>query len=365
MLRRNCALVGFVAGILTVSAPVARAADHLDGPRLMANPQVLGNLDVNDVYIFQGANKANTAMIMTLSPAAGVLGPTHFNPGGVYEFKIENNGDTQEDLTIRFAFSVPNAVGQQTYQFAAADSFGRLLLGGAGLTGRNVPVPGGGAVRADLFDDPFFFDLNAFNRFKMRALAGDPNAADEFLKRGVKNIPQNFFGGFNVLAIVLEVPSVRLQSTRTNHKIGVWARTTVFGVQFDRMGRPAINTVLLPDADKDLFNSATPSQDVAFRPIATTELTKLFGNPTHAAAVAQMLLPDIMSFDTSDSDGFLNGRRLTDDVIDAELNLLTAGAVTTDDVPNDSVFSARFPYLGTPNPKKVTLHALSKLVGNK
>ena len=37
MLRRNCALVGFVAGILTVSAPVARAADHLDGPRLMAN----------------------------------------------------------------------------------------------------------------------------------------------------------------------------------------------------------------------------------------------------------------------------------------------------------------------------------------
>ena len=60
--------------------------------------------------------------------------------------------------------------------------------------------------------------------------------------------------------------------------------------------------------------------------------------------------PDILTFDTAKSDGFLNGRRLADDVIDAELGLVTEGAVTTDCVSgNDSAFRAGFPYLATPH----------------
>ena len=192
---------------------------------------------------------------------------------------------------------------------------GAVSLTGRGTTGKNNPVPtpfGVGTVRPDLYDDPFFFDLNTFNRFKARALAGDPNAASEYLNRGVQNIPQNFFGGFNVMAIVIEVPSVLLQSSWSNTKIGVWARTLLpDGKQFDRMARPAINTVLIPDDFKDMFNSFIPSQDnPVFIRIAADELTKLFGNPTTALANAQSLLPDIMTFDTSSKEGFLNGRRL-------------------------------------------------------
>ncbi|MGZ4256276.1 MAG: DUF4331 family protein [Gaiellaceae bacterium] len=62
-----------------------------------------------------------------------------------------------------------------------------------------------------------------------------------------------------------------------------------------------------------------------------------------------MLLPDILTFDTSSSAGFLNGRKLTDDVIDAELGLITNGAVPGDCVANDSTFLSGFPYLGSPN----------------
>jgi hypothetical protein len=40
---------------------------------------------------------------------------------------------------------------------------------------------------------------------------------------------------------------------------------------------------------------------------------------------------------------------LADDVIDAELNLITEGAITTDCVNNDSTFLGDFPYLGVPN----------------
>jgi hypothetical protein len=154
------------------------------------------------------------------------------------------------------------------------------------------------------------------------------------------------------MAIVVQVPSVLLQSSRKNTMIGITARTLLPGnVQFDRMGRPAINTVLIPDADKDLFNSLVPAQDFYAVPIAAGELTKLFGNPTTAMAHAQFLLPDIMTFDTASRKGFLNGRRLTDDVVDTELDLLSNGVVPTDDVPNDSLFRTTFPYLGSPNPK--------------
>ena len=59
-------------GALAVGPVGAKAADHLDGPRLMANPAALGNLDINDVYAFQAANPQNAVLIMTLSPAAGV-----------------------------------------------------------------------------------------------------------------------------------------------------------------------------------------------------------------------------------------------------------------------------------------------------
>jgi hypothetical protein len=347
------------AWALSAGTPAVDAADHLDGPRLTNNPGLLGNLDINDVYIFKGSTAKNTVLVMTVSPAAGVLGPPTFSTAGAYEFKIENNGDTSEDLTIRFVFGPPGSSGQQSYQFAAVDADGGGRLAGGGRTGRNVKVRGGGMVRAGLFDDPFFFDLNTFNRFKAKALAGDKSAALEFLNRGVKNIPQNFFGGFNVLAIVLEVPSVLLQASRGATHIGVWARTLMADAsQFDRMARPAINTVLLPDDRKDAFNSAVPGQDSTFISSATDELTLLFGDAAMAATLAKTLLPDIMTFNTSSAQGFLNGRRLTDDVIDAELGLLTNNAVTSDEVVNDSVFTARFPYLGTPNPKSVAIRSL-------
>jgi hypothetical protein len=343
-----------------VLGPVsARGADHLDSPRLKVAPTILGNLDINDVYIFQGANRQHTVMIMTLSPAAGVLGPAMFSTFGTYQFLIYNTGGTSPDLTIQFNFGALTARGCQPFVYEVFNSAGHVLLTGGGMSGQNNPVKVGGMVRADIFDDPFFFDLNAFNKFKAEALAGNPNAADVFLKRGVNNIPNNFFGGFNVMAIVLEVPSVLLQSNKKNTHIGITARTLVNGdVQFDRMGRPGINTVLIPDADKDLFNSLVPAQDFFAVPLATAELTALFGNPTTAQAHAQALLPDIMTFDTSSSKGFLNGRQLADDVIDAELTLLSNGVVTTDGVPNDSVFRTTFPYLGTPNPKKAVHSAL-------
>jgi hypothetical protein len=127
------------------------------------------------------------------------------------------------------------------------------------------------------------------------------------------------------------------------------------------MGRPAINTVFIPNnpfepsgtepSQKNAFNAAKPRQDQKkFRAevVDTLEIFYGAGNPA-VDGLADFLLPDILTVDTSSSAGFPNGRGLTDDVIDIELGLVTNGAVTTDCVGNDSAFSGSFPYLAPAN----------------
>jgi hypothetical protein len=112
------------------------------------------------------------------------------------------------------------------------------------------------------------------------------------------------------------------------------------------MGRPAINTVFVPAAQKDAFNNTKPVDDVAtWKPTFVATLNSLGSDP----ALADALLPDILTFDTSQPLTFLNGRALTDDVIDAELQLITGNAAASDNVANDSTFLSAFPYLGSPN----------------
>ena len=74
-----------------------------------------------------------------------------------------------------------------------------------------------------------------------------------------------------------------------------------------------------------------------------------------------MLLPDELTLTLGSSAGFasgtslgtlgLNGRKLSDDVIDAEFALLTNFVITTGDGvnANDATLSSSFPYLAGPH----------------
>jgi hypothetical protein len=68
-----------------------------------------------------------------------------------------------------------------------------------------------------------------------------------------------------------------------------------------------------------------------------------------ATGIARVLLPDILTYDYSSAAGFLNGRKLTDDVINIELGLVTNGAPLTDDAGPHTDYLAQFPYLGEPH----------------
>ena len=340
--RLRLALLVGAAGLLVVAGTIpafVSAADHLDAPGLTP-PGGDTRLDINDVYAFQSpSNESNTVLIMTVDPLAGVLNDGTFRSGAAYDFKIDSNGDAKEDMTYRVEFGAPDSSLAQGVTLRAMPAGGGGAVKATGMTGANILVAGGGTLRAGMFDDPFFFDLNGFLGL-------------DFCNPGT-----NFFAGLNVSAIVLEVPS----STLGPSDIGVWARTMLGTTQIDRMGRPAINTVFIPNnvfepagsepSQRNAFNAGKPRSDQrAFRGevVDTLEIFYGTGNPT-VGALADFLLPDILTVDTSSTAGFPNGRGLANDVIDIELGLVTNGAVTTDCVENDSAFSGTFPYLATAN----------------
>jgi Domain of unknown function (DUF4331) len=120
--------------------------------------------------------------------------------------------------------------------------------------------------------------------------------------------------------------------------------------QVDRFGLPAIATVFIPSTQDDAFNAAQPVNDRAQYTDEVVAVLTAFGHP-NPAGLASALLPDIQPVNTSQPSGFLNGRRLQDDVITAELGLIFGGnaALNDDHVDqNDKPFLSTFPYLAPP-----------------
>jgi hypothetical protein len=273
-----------------------------------------------------------------------------------YALKVDRNGDAREDVVYRWRFKAPKANGSQWYTVVRRVG-GTTTKVAAGWTGAINDVAGGGKVFAGLRSDPFFFDLDAF----LGAVVGTGNGRTFCDGKEV-----DFFASLNTNAIVLEVPDGRLGSA-----IGVWATTSEAGSggdRIDRKGRPAINTVFNSGDDKNLFNQSNPVQDrkrfggnvvSVLKAFSALDSEGAYSN-TQANTLKNVLLPDILTYDTSTAAaGPLNGRALADDVIDAELNIVTGGfpfpgrdgtgAIPSDCVGPHGDYLSSFPYLGAPH----------------
>jgi streptogramin lyase len=383
----------FTAGAnFTGGVVVASDADHRDGP-IFGPPGVTitnSRRDINDMFLFQSpTNAANTVMIMDVSPFATATTPDAFDTGVLYDFRVSNRDlvNTTDDLTFRMTFGPPDAAAnnQQDVEVRALPAAKFPGVGGVivkGFTKQNVPVRGvggsGAMFRAAEQDDPFFFDSPGFNLLLNQPTAVAGVVAGVFPRGtspngfGPGSTPNydaaNFFGpAVNTLSIIMELPSAKLTGP-AGDAIGFWGRTEVNGVQADRMGRPAINTALIPPVPRGTtfpiggtsdqnrqdrrtaFNSGHPRDDRAnFGADMVSVLTAFYpagrpgGNPSAAQAgvVANLLLPDILVYRPSSSAGFAGdlanvngttflagGRKLSDDIISTELSVLT-----DDDLP--------------------------------
>lgn len=143
--------------------------------------------------------------------------------------------------------------------------------------------------------------------------------------------------------------------------------------QEDQMGRPAVNTVFVSAASKDMFNITIPSnQGGMFQSMFQANLEALspaYANPEDenalgldSATFTGLLATDVLNVSLDgtttfyDGTNVLTGRALADDVITVELLLIFGGedfsenpTLSNDNVDaNDKPFLSSFPYLASP-----------------
>jgi len=263
----------------------------------------------------------------------------------------------------------------------------------------------GTASFAGVADDPFFIDLRVFDLIFGGNLSETGNPT---------------LSGLNVSSLAVQVPKSVLKSAAgkdTSGVIGVYATTerksvaispdgnrTGSGdwVQVSRLGNPLVNEVVSSVALKDAFNNLPPAKDASVQglidrvnvPEVPKRIQTVYGLPAPATprkdlfsvfltgvkglnqpsnvTPAEMLRlntntpvtanPSRLGVLAGDKGGFPNGRRLTDDVVDIELQTLE-GALQPDGSvklvkalaagdgvnANDVPFESQFPYVALPH----------------
>ncbi|HEV8352950.1 MAG TPA: DUF4331 domain-containing protein [bacterium] len=385
-----------VALVLTMlaGARLLVASDHDDGEMDLKGRA----LNLTDLYAFRekdqnaGASESDLVLIMNVNPRSLPRQQYYFSTNAQYDFRVTRAAGNdaavtgRTDVLLRFEFGAPSKDGSQRIKVTAtrdgttstADESGLRTtpLGVAPIINR-VAVGGGAlSVFAGLREDPFFFDVEQY--FKVRAGAAGMGPAV-----GFRNPGYDFTAGYNVLSIAVRVPRAWLAGRTGATTFDVWTTISVGGKQIERLGRPAINEgLVLTNAYLEALNSVGPDFEAAAlagrQPAAgiagpiVAEVKKVLmavGNSdARAMALIGAFLPDVMRIDTSGPSGYANalnskgspirGRKITDDVIDVTLTVVTNGAIKSDNVsyagPNGGGTSHKplldaFPYLADPN----------------
>lgn len=244
-------------------------------------------------------------------------------------------------------------------------------------------LAGGTTTFAGQSDDPFFLDLRVF---------------DLLYGGNLSETGRDTLAGYNVNTIALQVPTKLIRQSAGQPVVGIWSTTQRRNAEGDwtqvsRLGSPLVNEVVNPLKDKDKFNASAPWNDGQFlRNVTNPELPKLLqaiykikapaeprndlvdvylkgvkglNQPPNVRPAEELRLntsvkpsadPKRLGVLDGDNSGFPNGRRLTDDVVDASLQVVAGELVGAkndlgDGVDaNDQKFSNSFPYVAQPAP---------------
>jgi len=303
--------IGLIAALYTTQS--VRSSDHQDTLQLVARP----GGDITDAYVFPAKDPNYVVLAMNVHPLipAGLGSSVYFDPGVMYQFKIDTVGDYREHLVLQFRANGVGAAQKVTFYgpqvpstSGATSAFGSPL--GSTVYGQATTLPGGIKFFAGPRRDPFFFDLAQFfkidpdRNFKTHLAAGGPMlpSADCFLPKGSAS---NYLERFNVLSLVVELPRAALTTPQNHGRINVWATASIGSPdssdfhQVERWGRPAVKEALERFADHDATNRAEPYND----PVLKRDIYRYMIAPkpngagrSHAIANAlvKVLYPDEM-----------------------------------------------------------------------
>jgi len=346
---------------------------HLDSP--IARQDI--RLDITDLYVFRG--QSGTVFVMNVCHSIfGDIPVPGYHPEGMYEFKVDLNGDAVEDVTYRLTFNERDKHGKQSYVVRcikgpdAVDPHAPGIVVTQGTTGEMLTTATGLRAWADRAGDPFWIEPDVLHAVghafqdgtTVNLSAWDPARA------------KNLFAGHTVYSIVLEVPdSDLLECARDNRRVGVWAVSTL---ATDAGGWRSINRVGLPmipplftQYNEDLgnrLNAGRPSDDFAtYGEVvrkAIARVVSAYGTSedpqAYAEKVAHRLFPNVLPYEigTSAVFGFAewNGRSLTDNAPDVMFSIAANTPVRLS-IGKESVTSKpsrTFPYVpAVPAPRAV------------
>jgi hypothetical protein len=225
---------------ISVSSPLARAADHKDGPAVSMDPTT----DITDIYAWMQADNARVYMIMNVSPAATTA--SRFSDSALYVLHVSNrvnSADTSYGPEINIICQFDKSTPQQVECWAGRDEY---VKGNAtvqnGITSRTGKL----RVFTGLRNDPFFFNLAGFNNVADRIKTLYPMAATTKDNAGCPNLGANAatlrtaltqngatppaagtdsFARQNILSIVVSVDRALLTSNGARPLLSIWGST--------------------------------------------------------------------------------------------------------------------------------------------
>ncbi len=406
--------VAAVVGAATLGPGSGTASSHREAPLIAEDPSA----DLTDVYAFRSPDRPNTVTILANvipgeDPAAGPNWYT-FSPSARYELKIDTDGNVSPNVIYRFSFrqkTGPLFLGDTAQPFTVT----RIAGGKSTVVARGTTPPNNiGPRSTPKYSSLVTKSILSFDGGRSKAFAGqrdDPFFGDigaifdlVAIRKGTGNMGggKDFFAGYAVHTFAVQIPIAGLKAK--NNTIGVWAsvdrpKVTTRGgttrnsgpyVQVNRLGNPLVNEVVIPTGDKDVWNAVQPWQESRFR--------KSYESPLLAAAINQLYkldvpetgrddlvavlltgvpklnytgpkLADVLRLNLSipvsknpnrmgvlggDTQGWPNGRRLGDDVIDiaeqAVAGFLKGNKVPLGDGVNadDRKLTRTFPYVADP-----------------
>ena len=285
------------AGVATLEPGAASASSHREAPLISGQPQY----DNTDVYAFVSPDKPDTTTIIAnwipFEDPAG--GPNFFTfaDDAQYDIHIDNNGDAQGELLLRYTFKThtknkntflyntgavtslddPDLNITQTYDIDLVKLHNQKVMSKTKLAD-NVPVApsdvgkasmpdyntlrkqavyklaNGAQTFAGQADDPFFLDLRVF---------------DLLYGGNLSEVGRDTLKGYNVNSIALQVPTDMITESKDQPVVGVWSTTQRrnaqgYYEQVSRLGNPLVNEVVNPLKDKDKFNASSPWYDAQF-----------------------------------------------------------------------------------------------------
>jgi hypothetical protein len=331
---------------------------HFDAPTGREDPR----LNLCDLFVFAGPDES-TVLVMTVNPDAGLSSPTELRAEGVYEFKVDTDGDAREDVSFRLVVTDEENGKQQVEVRRAEGEGSRSGTGGhcmgSGFTDEIFALEGGGRAWFGIAADPFVGNGPALRSF-VKTLESDKADFTMFEHR------VDIFATRNVTAIVLEIPSRQIGVG----SVGVWASISLHGHapqrQVARAAWPLLKHLFVRDDHAGAHLNEDPPtcdyENAGARIVANVaQMARLIGSvgepEQYGRYVANRVLPDILTYTlgTAASFGFagMNGRGLADPAFDVVLSIFANRAIAGSVEVDPAIHRREFPYLG---PRHIVQH---------